>query len=57
MSWLGRVYFSQAPQVGMCKDEKKLNKMYGEPVHVLEVDTRKDFIKEWNKMGRWLVKT
>lgn len=35
------------------KDKKGLEKLYGEPVHVLETDSRELFIDEWNMMGSW----
>ena len=35
------------------KDKKKLDKIYDEPVHVLETDSRDSFIEEWNMMGSW----
>ena len=35
------------------KDKKDLEKLYDEPVHILETDSRKSFIDEWNMMGSW----
>ena len=35
------------------KDKKILEKLYGEPTHVIITDTRDSFIDEWNKMGNW----
>ena len=35
------------------KDQKVLEKLCNEPVHVLITDSRSSFIDEWNKMGNW----
>ena len=34
-------------------DYDDLSGFYGQPVHILVVDTADDFVREWNMMGNW----